>query len=382
MTVDVDRLRRDEFPITQRGIYLDHATLGPPPRRHVKAVTSLLERISTEGLDNLFAISAQGGVDQVRAKAAALLNAQAANVFFVRSTSHGVGIVAEGLAWNDGDEVVLYELDHPAGVFPWLNLGGRGVKVRFIEDRGRFGFDADDVLELLTPRTRAVCVSLVNFAHGTRAPVEQIADICRSRGIWLIVDAVQGMGVIRVDVSQLGADLVVAHGYKFMLSGFGIGIAWCSDRALAELSVRQVGWNSVEHAFDVERILAFKMTFPPSARRFEPSFQPLPQLLGLEATLDLFHEVGSDVIETSALALTSRLVAGLLEKGYQVVGPQAERPRSAIVSIALRNDEERAGMERALRETETKCAVRESRVRLSPHFYNTEEEIDRLLSRL
>ena len=381
MTVDVERMRRVEFPITRHGIYLDHATLGPPPVRHVQAVTSLLQRMSAEGLDDLFAISGKG-VDQVRAKAAALLNADAANVFFVRSTSHGVGIVAEGIDWKAGDEVILYELDHPAGVFPWLNLAARGVSVRFIKDRGRFGFDAGDVLDLLTPRTRVVCVSMVNFAHGTRAPLEDIAGLCRSRGIWLVVDAVQAMGALRVDVSRLGADLVVAHGYKFLLSGFGVGVAWCSDRALSELSVRLVGWNSVQHAFDIERILAFQMTFPPSAKRFEPSFQPLPQLFGLGATLDLFLEVGIDAIEDSTLASASRLVAGLLEKGYQVVGPQAVQPRSAIVSLAMRTEDEKARIERALRATETRCAVRESRVRLSPHFYNTNDEIDHLLEAL
>lgn len=377
--IDIDRLRREEFPITRHAIYFDHATLGPPPTRHVRAVTSLLERMSADGLDDLFAISEEG-VDGVRSKAAALLNANPANVFFVRSTSHGVATVAEGLDWKDGDEVVLYELDHPAGVFPWLNLASRGVNVRFVKDRGRFAFDAADVAEALTPRTRVVCVSLVNFGHGSRAPVEEIADICRARDIWLVVDAVQALGAIRVDVAALGADLVVAHGYKFLLSGFGIGVAWCSDRALSELRVSQVGWNSVVNPFNVDRMLAFEMTFPASAKRFEPSFQPLPQVFGLGATLDLFAE--PDALEARTLSLTGRLIDGLLEKGFEVVGRQASHPRSAIVSIALRDADEKARMERALRETGTRCAVRESRIRLSPHFYNTPSEIDSLLAAL
>jgi cysteine desulfurase / selenocysteine lyase len=379
VSVDIAALRRDEFPITRRGIYLDHATFGPPPTRHVRAVTSFLERMSAQGLADLFAIS-DDGVDGVRAKAASLLQASPANVFFVRSTSHGVGIVAEGLNWKDGDEVVLYELDHPAGVFPWMNLADRGVQVRFIKDRGRFEFDAQDVADALTPHTRVVCLSLVNFAHGTRAPVEDIADMCRSRDIWFVVDAVQALGAIGVDAPRLGADLVVAHGYKFLLSGFGIGIASCSDRALAELKVRQVGWKSVENPFDLERILAFDLRFAPGAKRFEPSFQPLPQVFGLGATLDLLHEAGIANIEARVLSLTSRLAAGLVEKGYQVVGPQAESPRSPIVSIALGADDQRARLHRGLGESQTTCAVRESRVRLSPHFYNTEDEIDRLLS--
>lgn len=379
MTLDLEALRRDEFPITRRGVYLDHATLGPPPARHVRAVTSFLERMSTQGLDDLFAVSDEG-VDEVRAKAAELLHADRSRVFFVRSTSHGVGVVAEGLRWRDGDEVVLYELDHPAGVFPWMNLAGRGVKIRFVKDRGRFGFDVQDVVDALSPRTRVVCVSLVNFAHGTRAAVEEIASICRAREIWFVVDAVQALGALAVDATALGADLVVAHGYKFLLSGFGLGIACCSERALAELEVRQIGWKSVENPFDVDRILAFDMQFPPSAKRFEPSFQPLPQVFGLGATLDLFLEAGVETVEARVLGLASRLVTGLLEKGYEVVGSQASQQRSPIISVALRNDDERARIERGLHESKTSCAVRESRVRLSPHFYNTEDEIDSLLA--
>ena len=377
--IDVARLRREEFPITQRGVYLDHATFGPPPTRHVRAVSAFLERMSAEGLDDLFALSDEG-VDGVRKKAALLLGCEPAHVTFVRSTSHGIGLVAEGLEWAPGDEVIVYELDHPAGVLPWTNLSDRGVRPRFIEDRGRFGFEAADVLELLGPRTRAVCVSLVNFGHGGRAPVEEIASICRSRDIWLVVDAVQALGALEVDAPSLGADIVVAHGYKFLLSGFGIGVCFCSDRALEELKVRQVGWKSVENPFDLERMRAFERSFHASAKRFEPSFQPLAQVFGMGATLDLLHEAGAAPIEARVMSLSQRLVSGLLERGYQVAGSPEGRARSAIVSVILRDDAERGRIERGLLKAQARCSVRESRVRLSPHFYNTEEEIDRMLS--
>jgi len=377
--IDIATLRREEFPITQRGVYLDHATFGPPPTRHVRAVNAFVERMSTEGLDDLFALSDEG-VDRVRQKAALLLGCDPAHVTFVRSTSHGVGLVAEGLEWSPGDEVILYELDHPAGVLPWTNLSDRGVRTRFIEDRGRFGFEAADVLELLGPRTRAVCVSLVNFGHGGRAPVEEIASICRSRDIWLVVDAVQALGALQVDALSLGADIVVAHGYKFLLSGFGIGVCFCSDRALEELKVRQVGWKSVENPFDLERMRAFERSFHACAKRFEPSFPPLAQVFGMGATLDLLHEAGTAPIEARVMSLSQRLVSGLLERGYQVAGSPEGRARSAIVSVILRDDAERGRIERGLLKAQARCSVRESRVRLSPHFYNTEEEIDRMLS--
>ena len=377
--IDIEAIRRDEFPITRAGIYLDNATLGPPPSRHVRAAGELLERMSTYGLKDLFAIS-EDGVDQVRMKAANLLNCEPKHVCFVRSTSQGVNLVAEGLDWQGGDEVILYEVDHPAGVLPWLNLSDRGVKVRFVRDEGRNMFEPEDVLALIGPMTRVVCVSLVNFAHGARAKVESIASLCRARGIWFVVDAVQALGAIRVDTSSLGADIVVAHGYKFLLSGFGIGMCYCSDRALHELKVRQVGWHSFEKAFDLDRMLAFKLDLTAGAKRFEASFQPLPQVFGLGATLDLLAEVGAETVETRVLALARRLVAGLVERGYEVVGPQALKAESAIVSVEMRDDAQRARLEKGLQRSRTTCAIRQGRVRLSPHFYNTEEEVDAMLS--
>jgi cysteine desulfurase/selenocysteine lyase len=376
---DIERIRREEFPITRSGIYLDSATLGPLPSRHVRAVNDFMQLMSAQGLRDLFHISAEG-VDEVRDKAARLLNCDPKHICFVRNTGQGVNLVAQGLQWQAGDEVVLYELDHPACVFPWLNLSDREVKIRFVRDRGRFGFDPDDVLGLLGPRTRAVCVSLVNFAHGARASVEDIAALCRERDIWFVIDAVQALGVLRVDASLIGADIVVAHGYKFLLSGFGIGICYCSDRALAELKVREVGWNSVKNPFDLDSILGFELDFATGARRFEPSFQPLPQVFGLAATLDLLDEVGSQAIEQHALSLTERLIAGLVEKGYQVVGPQAVHAESAIISVGLRDDAQKKRVESALAQCQAACAVRESRVRLSPHFFNTDDEVDQLLS--
>ena len=377
--IDIEKIRRDEFPITRSGIYLDNATLGPLPNRHVSAVNELMGLMSTQGLRDLFRISAEG-VDQVRDKAAALLGCDAKHICFVRNTGQGVGLVAQGLAWHAGDEVVLYELDHPACVFPWLNLSDRGVKVRFVKDGGRFGFDPGDVLDLIGPRTRAVCLSLVNVAHGARAAVEKIGAACRNRDIWFVVDAVQALGVLRVDAPLVGADIIVAHGYKFLLSGFGVGLCYCSDRAIADLKVHEVGWNSVTNPFDPDSILAFDLDFATGAKRFEPSFQPLPQVFGMGATLDLLSKVGAEAIEERALSLTRRIISGLVEKGYQVVGRQAVQAESAIISIALRNEAEKQRMGNALAQCQAAASVRESRVRLSPHFYNTEEEVDRLVS--
>lgn len=374
--MDVERLRREEFPITRRGIYFDHATFGPHPARYVRRASELLARMSTDGLPDLFSLS-QEGIDGVRAKAARLFNCPPDQVGFTSSTSQGVSLVAEGLPWREGDEVIVYELDHPSGVLPWLNLHPLGVRVKILADRGRSGFDPADVEALVGPRTRVVSLSLVNFAHGARAGIEAVAALCRAREIWLVVDAIQGAGALRIDAQALGADVLSAHGYKWLLSGFGLGLCCFSERALAELRVARVGWKSIRDPFNVERVLDFQREFAEGARRFEPSFPPLPQVFAMGEVLDLFLELGPEAIEARVLALAKRLVEGLQENGYQVVGPQAGGPRSAIVSVVA-DDRLREVCE----ELKLVCATREGRTRLSPHFYNSEDEIDSLLSAL
>src|SRR5207249_2785353 len=145
-------------------------------------------------------------------------NCSAADIAILHSTTEGLSLVAQGLDWEAGDEVISYELEHPNAVYPWKNLADRGVVIRYIKDAG-YRFDADQVAELITDRTRVVCLSLVNFGHGFRSPVERISAMCKPRGIWVVIDAVQAVGSISVDVAALGADIVSAHAYKWLLGG-------------------------------------------------------------------------------------------------------------------------------------------------------------------
>jgi cysteine desulfurase/selenocysteine lyase len=321
---------------------------------------------------------ATDGVDEIREKAGRLLNCPGRNIALLKSTSECLGLLAAGLDWRQGDEVIGYELDFPADIYPWLNLERRGVTVRFIPDRGRRRYEAEDVEELIGERTRAVCLSIVNFAHGYRAPVERIARLCRSRGIWLALDAVQAMGVQALDVEALGADIVAAHGYKFLLSGFGVSICYCSDRAIAQLGVPQVGWKNIKRPIDTPNLLKFNLDFADSARRFESSIQPLPAVMGLGATLDLFLDVGIENIERHVLGLTGMVIDGARGLGYEVTSSLEPGERSAVVSLA-RPDLDAYKLEGELARMHVACAAREGRVRVSPHLYNTNEDVSRLL---
>jgi selenocysteine lyase/cysteine desulfurase len=250
-----------------------------------------------------------------------------------------MNLVAAGLDWHAGNEVLVYRNEFEGCTAPFLGLSG--VRVR----------EADTVAEmagLVGKRTRAVAVSLVDRVTGTRAPVEDIAAACRDHDAWLAVDAAQAMGVLDLDPAALGADVVTAHGYKFLLSGFGLAPTWCSDRALAELRVPRPGWKNAGAGHE-------------SAARFEPTMFPLPVMAAMRESLRLLNSFEPAERERRALA-AARAIAERLDvppaQSTLVCVPGREIPQGVV------------------------AATVDGRLRLSTHFFTTRDDVDRLLERL
>ena len=299
------------------------------------------------------------------------LDADADEIALLTSTGQGLALVAHGLDWRDGDEVVTYAGEFPSVVLPWLQLRDRGIVVRFVEDGGcRYGIE--DVEALVSDRTRVVALSLVNFAHGFRAPIEAVAEICRARGIWLVVDVMQALGAIPVDARALGADILSAQAYKHLLGGFGISICWCSPRARSELRVVGAGWaGRVPGAIsstDFERPLAR------SARRFEPSHPPFAAIRGLRATLRLLLDHCPPAYQRRIGRLAGELVEGLEERGWTTTRSSQTAEHSTIVAAA-RPELDLAAVHAKLRERRVACSYRSGRLRFAPHFYNTSDDL-------
>ena len=376
MSYDLRALRDDQFPITQRCAYLDNATFGPLPRACVEAATGCLRRLS-EGAQLPAPWAAE--VERVRELAARLIGAAPDDVAFLKGSAEGVGLVALGLDWRPGDEVVVYEREFPAGVLPWLNLAHLGVRVRFIRDRGRHRFDVADVDDLVGERTRVVCLGLVNFGNGFRAPVERIAGLCRRAGAWLLVDATQAAGVLRMDVGRLGCDLLVAHGYKFLLSGYGTAFCYVGPELRTALRVPEPGWKTLRAMDDSASIDYERLEFVDDACRFEPSIPDLTSIVGMGASLDLLLRLGPDAVERRALDLTAAAREALVERGLRVVSSGREEERSTILSVE-REGVDPSRLEAALSDAGVVAAVREGRLRLSLHGYNDESDVNRLLS--
>ena len=377
MSADFAAIRRDKFPIAASATYLDNAARGPLPQSHVAAVTAYLREASAEMPARDSALL----IEETRERAARLLNCTPADVALLATTSQGLNLVPGGLDWRSGDEVILYEMDHPTDIYAWLNLADRGVTAHFIKDRGG-RYAAEDVEALIGPRTRAVCLSMVNYGHGFRAPVEAIGEICRRRGVWLVVDAIMALGALKVDAAAIGADIIVAHGYKFLLSGFGVAICYCSERARGELRVAEVGYKGMERAMDYARTLpdfaglaGRPLAFAAGAQRFEAGTQALSVMAGMKASLELMLSVGVDAIESRILALAGQLCEGLRAKGYRIAGSTGPGERSAIVSFT-RDSLDATAVSRRLEENGIDHIVTHGRPKFSPHFYNTAAEID------
>jgi cysteine desulfurase/selenocysteine lyase len=320
-------------------------------------------------------------LERARGKAARLVGCGPDDLAFLKSTAEGVGVVALGLDWNSGDQVIVYDQEFPAGAYPWLNLGHLGVEVKLIRDGGRNRFEVADVEALMTPRTRVVCIGLVNFGNGFRAPVEAIGELCQERGVLLVVDATQALGALQVDVRRLGCDVLVAHGYKFMMAGYGTAVGYYSASVRGRLRVPEPGWKSLREDRGLVAVPEHGLDFAEEARRFEPGVPDMASITATESCVDLFEELGPAEIEKRVLGYGAEVASAVAARGYRVASSTREGERSGIISV-VGDGVDSAAVERRLRERHVACAVRDGRIRLAVHLYNDTGDLERLLEGL
>lgn len=367
--MDWEKLR-EEFPVTRRWAFLDHAAVAPLSRRAQEAMAAWAADMTLNGDVNLG--TWQRRVEEVRGLFGRLLNADPLDVAFVKNTSEGVGIVAEGYPWREGDNVVIAAEEYPANVYPWLNLAHRGVSVRMVPSRGN-RIEIDDLRAALDVHTRLVSLSFVEFASGFRNDLEKIGSLCRERGIHFFVDAIQGLGVLPFDLGRLPIDFLAADGHKWLLGPEGAGIFWIRRDLVDFLHPVGVGWNSVVGALDFSRI---DFRLKPNAGRWESGTLNVAGIVGLGASLELLLETGIDAIEERVLALTDHLCARAERAGLTVFSSRRPEERSGIVSLVVPGTEPRE-LVRRCRQEGIAINQRGGRLRISPHCYNTVAELDR-----
>jgi selenocysteine lyase/cysteine desulfurase len=369
--MDLQAIRR-QLPVTRQWIYLNHAAVAPLCRPAAEGMRRLVRDAEENGTANYEAWN-QLYAD-ARQSVAALIDSHPDEIAFLKNTTDGLIAVASGTAWSGGDNVVLAEREFPANVYPWLNLQSRGVEVRWVPERdGRLS--VDDFAAAVDGRTRVVSVSSVEFLSGFRNDLAGLSALCRERDVLFVVDAIQSLGALPLQVAELGIDCLAADGHKWLMGPEGCALLYCSRRVLDRLGVTSLGWASVASAHD---FLDYGLALQPDARRFETGTQNTVGIAGLKGAVDFLLAQGISAVGERILALTDQLCAGLERHGYVLLSSRREGEKSGIVSFS---SPRHAAVQlcRSLRERRIIGSVRGDWLRLSPHFYNTAEEIDQVL---
>jgi selenocysteine lyase/cysteine desulfurase len=363
---------RNLFPITERYTYLNHAACSAMPTPGVEALARYWHGQTTRGVLN--ELEYVPVIDRAREKMARLIGADFSEVGWVLNTSTAISMVANGLNWKQGDNVVTVRGEFPANVYPWLDLKRLGVETRLIEKQdGRVR--ADDIAAVIDARTRLVSVSWVDFGTGTRADIASIGELCREKGVLFNVDGIQGLGALHMDVAGLNINFMGAGVHKWLMGPQGVGLLYVRRDSLNLLHPLTANWYS---ALDPHDHLNYGQPYVDRASRWEGSTQNLSGLIAFDAVLAMLLEVGTERIEARVLELTNRLIEGLRRQGYSVVSSQVPGERSGVVCFRAKGDPQKV-VERA-EAAGVIIAARVGVVRVSPHFYNTEEEIDKLLA--
>jgi cysteine desulfurase/selenocysteine lyase len=373
----LQRLRDEEFPIVEKCAYLNHAGVGPLPRRSAARMRMLAEWVSCSG--DRFWLERQQEAERVRGLAARLLGARETHeVAFVENTSSGLSLVAEGLHWNAGDNVVGADFEFPSNVYPWMSLASRGVEYRRAAERdGRI--DPDELLSLVDDRTRILALSSVEYASGFRSDLGRLGRACRERGVLFVVDVIQSLGALGIDVERDFVDVAVASAHKWLLGPEGIGLLYVSDRVVERLRPARSGWRSVRDLFEWKDL---DLVWGEGAKRFESGSLNVYGIVALGGSLEILLEAGAEAIEPRVLALTERAARGFADLGFAVVSSRRPGETSGIVTAVPPGGRDAADLAKRLNEQDVVVAARAGRLRIAPHFYNTEDEVDRCLAAL
>lgn len=364
---------RSQMPITRKWAYLDHAAVSPLPQPTCDRLKSWAEAAAVDG-DTVWP-KWESEVERLRGIAAGMLRAQQEEIALVRNTCEGLSIVAEGLPWKAGDNVVTLADEFPANQYPWLHLASRGVETRRVPtDDGRV--DLDRVAAACDGRTRLVSISWVGYASGWRNDLEALAGIAHNAGALLAVDAIQGLGVLPIDVQKTPLDFLAADGHKWLMGPEGAGVFFTRREHLDRLRPIGVGWNSVVGAHDFSRI---ELVFRPTAARYEGGSRNMAGLLALKASMELLSCIGAEAISQRIFEVTDLACRRLEEAGAQIHSDRSAEHKSGIVSFDLPGRDLPAVRRQCL-DQGVVLSFRGGRLRISPHAYNNASDIERLIA--
>lgn len=366
------RLQR-EFALNAALTYVNHAAVGPWPRRTVDAVQAFARENGTYGASRYESWLQRE--QALRGLAAALINTATENIAWVKNTSEALSLVAHGFPWESGDEVVIAADEFPSNRLPWESLRERGVTV--VEARLTAAAPEQALLAACTARTRILAVSSVQYATGLRLDVKPLGAECRRRGIALCVDAIQGLGIIPHDVDAMGIDFLMADGHKWLLAPEGLALFYCAPHWRPKLQLHQHGWRMTQTPGDYSRR---EWAPAASARRFEPGSPNMVGIYALHASLSLLAEIGIDVVERRVLARAECLFSAIERAPALALLTDTTPGRYAGIVTFRHRERSSEALHETLSRAGVVCALRGGGVRFSPHCYNDLKQLERAIA--
>ena len=367
---------RQEMPAAQQWAYFDHAAVAPLPAPAATAMIAWAHDSSASGGATWLNWKARR--ESLRQRAAQLVGADSAEIALVRSTTEGINLVAEGFSWQPGDNVVTLADEFPANLYPWMNQAYRGVETRRVAtDDGRV--DLNRLSEACDERTRIVSISWVGYASGWRNDIDAVAEIAHRRRALFFLDAIQGLGAFPLDVRRTPIDFFAADGHKWLLGPEGAGLFYIRREHLDRIQPIGVGWNSVAQGSDYTRV---ELNFKDSAARFEGGSSNMVGFAGLDASLELLLGLDIAAIGERILAVTDLACRRLKEAGAIIASHREQPERSSGIILFDWPGHDPQAVRRHLLDRKILLSSRAGKLRLSPHGYGNEADIDRLVDAL
>jgi len=370
---DIAALRQAEFPWADETVYLNHASIGPLPERTRLALEAFNRRRATPFRlpdRDLF-----GTLADARRLIGQLISATPEEIGLTVNTGFGLGVIARALPLERGDVVLVSDREFPANVYPWIRLRENDITVEVVPTTAMGWPDEARLLERLSdPRVRVLAVSLVQFSNGYRVDLAALSAATRRTGAWLIVDAIQGIGQVPVDLSRVEVDVLACGGQKWLLSPWGSGFVYVRRELIPLLSPPVTGWMAFEGTDDLTRLTAYSESLRGDARRFELITLPYQDFAGMNASLGLILELGVERIKAYLQRLHQPVLAWAERTGAPLASPRGTHG-SGILCLA---PEGVGDVFRRLKAARIICSLREGEIRLSPHGYNTVEEMERV----
>jgi len=364
---------REQFPVTKEYLFFDLANKCALPLFATRTIQEYIAKQQAFSGDKEEWFRT---IDEARARFAQLINASPEEIALLKNTSEGLNLAASGIPFKAGDNVLINRSEHPNNIYCWLNLQQKGVEVRWAPTKDG-GVTVEDLEAAIDGATRAVAISLVTYAPGNRNDIKAISALCRKRGIYTVVDAVQGIGTLRVDVKELGPDMLSSSGHKALFVPHGVGLFYCRKEIIADIPPVYVARSGMIRAVSVEHDTeTYELRLAPTAVRYEIGNNNYLGITVLNESLKFLLALGMDRVERRILELSGYLTRQLEAAGIEVLSPREEPRRSAIVCFRAGDP---AGLHKWLLERKVITTCRRDSLRVSLGIYNTEDEIDALV---